>query len=86
MRTSLIALATAFSAFAVVGANAQMKPQCTQAEMDRVQAQTSAMTDQKKQSMAMKEMKMAGDMMKKSDMKGCMMHLEKADKAGMKKM
>ena len=36
--------------------------------------------------MAMKEMKMAGDMMKKNDMKGCMMHLDKADKAAMKKM
>jgi hypothetical protein len=86
MRTSLIALATAAAAFATGAADAQMKAQCTQAEMDRVQTQTSGMADKKKQGMAMKEMKMAGDMMKKNDMKGCMMHLDKADKAAMKKM
>ena len=55
--------------------------ECTQAEMDKMQASMKQMPDKAKQEMAMSEMKMAGDMMAKKDMAGCTMHMDKASKA-----
>lgn len=53
---------------------------CTQAELTKLDADATKLTDATKKAAVVKEMAMAKDMMAKKDTKGCITHIDNAMK------
>lgn len=75
---AVFAIASIVAAPAFAQTSGTMKMDCSEASMNKANADMMKMTDATKKAAAMKEMEMAKAMMAKKDEKGCMTHMENA--------
>ena len=80
MFKSLLSVASLAILLALSPVHAQQKMSCTGADMAKMEAEATKITDAQKKEMAMKEMKMAKDMMGQKKMDECTTHMDNATK------